>query len=218
MLLSLVEAEQFSLLSSFFSRIFAKEPDEERWQEFTSLKAISWLNKEARTDELKAFEGLQKSLDISLKSVILDYNRLFIGPDDLKAPPWASLYLSDKKHVFSSETLKVRSFYEKYQLNVGNNFHEPADHISFEFHFIAILFLHFQQAHEESKEYICRDICLFLENHFLPWLPLCLENIIQHAQTEFYKNAALLASFTIKDFQKLLDTAKTLSFDYKDER
>ncbi len=202
MQLSTDEIEQFSVLCSLFSRLTAQAPDEKLWQEFSEIKNMPWINTKAGGDEQKAFQALQGSLNENLDDIIIDYNRLFIGPDILKAPPWASVYLSEKKHIFSEETLKVKSFYEKYQMDTQLLTNEPADHISLEFRFMAILFSHLQQADAKNKEYILRDISLFLNNHFFPWVGLCLKDIKQNAQTDFYKNIAILASFTMGNLQK----------------
>lgn len=191
------KAEALLVANGLFSRLLAAAPDEKTWQEFLAIGQMAWVNENASPAELNIFENLQQSLNEDLNDVILDYNQLFIGPSEPKAAPWASLYLSEKKHVFSEETLKVKSFYEKYKME-GVFAHEPADHISLEFRFISLLLSHFLQADEKAKTYILRDLGLFLHHHFFPWAGLCLQNIEQNAQTNFYKNIAILAVFTLE--------------------
>ncbi len=205
MLLSKNEAEQLSIACSLLARFLMQAPNEETWQEFSALKQMTWVNTKAKQAEQRAFEALQTSLNEDLETVIVDYNRLFIGPDILKASPWASIYLSEKKYVFGQETLKVKHFYEKYQMDLPSALNEPADHIGFEFRFISILLTHFQKANKEARAYIEQDINFFVEKHFLSWVPLCLENIKQNAETSFYKNIAILALFIIEYLQKIID-------------
>ncbi len=199
-MLSQNQAASLSVACLLFSRFFGHAPDEEIWQEFSDIRHMGWVNEAACQDELDVFNNFQQSLNEDLQDVILDYNQLFVGPSELKAPPWASLYLSEKKHVFSEETLKVKSFYKKYQMK-GVHANEAADHIALELRFISLLLCHFEQADEASRLYILRDLTLFLRHHFFPWVSLkegmFLYNMEQYAQTQFYKNIGRLLIFTL---------------------
>ncbi len=188
----------------FMARIFISAPNAQIWQELQDIRHLDWIFEDATTDELQKFAAFQQSLDASLDALAVDHAQLFTGPAELKAAPWASVYMDQDQAVFGDETSHVRKFYDKYQMEVENKFKEPDDHLALEFQFIALILQHLELVDDaQSRQYILKDIHDFLHEHFLPWAPVCLDAVRQHAQTDFYKYAAILALFTIERLQKL---------------
>ncbi|HSO27591.1 MAG TPA: molecular chaperone TorD family protein, partial [Anaerolineales bacterium] len=68
-----------------------------------------------------------------------DYNRLFVGPAKVLAPPWESVYLTKERLIFQEQTLQVRGWFRRFGLEVENLYHEPDDHIGLELLFLAHL-------------------------------------------------------------------------------
>lgn len=60
------------------------------------------------------------------------FNRLFVGPSALEAPPFASVYLDTEPLVMSKTTLQVRKMYASIGLESPWKNKLPDDHISLE--------------------------------------------------------------------------------------
>jgi TorA maturation chaperone TorD len=125
-----------------------------------------------------------------------DYTRLFIGPVKPPAPPWESVY-RDADHLhFSKETLDVRDAYRRYNLLPKDFGREPDDHIGLELDFMHKLC-------EKAKEKACigdetglveilKDQKAFLDEHLLKWVPDWTRDVVDNAETDFYRGMALM--------------------------
>ncbi len=91
-----------------------------------------------------------------------DFNRLFIGPDVLQAPPYESCYRNPDKTLMQAETLKVREKYLRAGLAISRKNVEPDDFIGFELEFLLFLLS------DESGE-MTELTNQFLTEHLLVW-------------------------------------------------
>ena len=66
------------------------------------------------------------------EAVEFAFNRLFVGPAALEAPPFASVYLDTEPLVMSETTLEVREMYASIGLESPWKNRLPDDHISLE--------------------------------------------------------------------------------------
>lgn len=138
-----------------------------------------------------------------------EYNRLFIGPGHLPAPPWESVYRSREKIILDEHTLAVRKFYKKWQIVTQNKNKDPDDHIGFELEFISILIGKSIKALEDSNmEYLYstlqgqRD---FLISHLLIWVDEFSKKLAGGTEHPFYKGLALFTPKYLKMDKELLD-------------
>ncbi len=199
-----LQINELALVCFFLARIFLSAPDQQSWQELQDIKNLKWMLSDADDEELKDFSKFQQSLNENLDNLAVDYAQLFIGPDILKVPPWASIYMDKEQIVFGEQSVYVQKFYEKYHMQWQNNTQEPSDHLALELQFIGTILTHLDQAEDEgTQQYILHDLGLFLQDHLLPWAPQCLEKVQQHAKTDFYKISAKLASGVIQRLQML---------------
>ncbi|MFV0322014.1 MAG: molecular chaperone [Alphaproteobacteria bacterium] len=199
------QINQLSLASHFLGRLFFLAPSQEVWDELKEIKDMEWLFDDASEEELEYFEMLKNSLVMNLDEIAVDHAQLFTGPGDLKAAPWASIYVSEDKQVFGDETIAVREYYEKYQHKTPNPFREPEDHIGLEFQFIGMLLMHLNQALDnETYAYIMTDTQNFIAYHFIPWAPDCLMDVKNNAQTEFYQAIGGLAFLLMLRYKQIL--------------
>lgn len=141
-------------------------------------------------EELKAQESLE-AYEAKLRQ---DYTRLFIGPGEIKAPPWESVYRSQERLLFGEETLAVREFYQSFGVSIKNLYREPDDHLSLELEFMSWLCA---KALEELpggewKRYL-EGQEKFLREHLLEWVPAFTRDMENNAETAFFRG---LASFT----------------------
>jgi len=120
-----------------------------------------------------------------------DFDRLFVGPDHLLAPPWESVYLSQEKLMFGEETLDVRAFYARHGLQFVRKNKEPDDHLGLELIFLGELNTKAAQAAAENKkedlEYLNSEQKKFITEHLLRWLPALRQDIQQNAKSRYFK-------------------------------
>lgn len=124
-----------------------------------------------------------------------EHQRLFIGPNQLAAPPWASVYLGEEKIIFDEHTLKVRSFYRNWGLESVGLKRIPDDHIGLELEFMSALigktvtFLEKGQLGQADRALSAQE--QFLNEHLLTWVwDYCL--LLKRAGTHpLYQGLAL---------------------------
>ena len=131
-----------------------------------------------------------------LKELEWDFNRLFIGPGEMLAPPWESVHLSKTKLTFQDSTLKVRQLYREFGWQAPSIHREPDDHLALELAFLAQVS---ELAASGDERTGLTDIvrCLeaqrtILKDHLLRWAPACLALVDTHAETDYYRGVARL--------------------------
>ncbi len=131
-----------------------------------------------------------------------DYTRLFIGPGDVPAPPWESIYLGGERLHFSKNTLAVRNAYRKYNFLPARYGHDPDDHVGLELDFMHKLCELAKDKIEGNDEKGLLEILEgqknFLEDHLLKWVPAWTDDIMKNAETDFYRGAARLVDIWLK--------------------
>ena len=142
-----------------------------------------------------------------LDALTWDFNRLFVGPGEMLAAPWESVYRSKTKLTFQESTLQVRELYERFGLQAPAMHREPDDHLGLELAFVATLSdLAARAAAGSDAAGLTR--CFeaqkdFLQDHLLAWAPACLARVEQHAETDYYRGAALLALGSLAESARL---------------
>ncbi|RJR51702.1 MAG: molecular chaperone TorD [Desulfobacteraceae bacterium] len=129
----------------------------------------------------------------SMKELIGDYSRLFLGPFDTVAPPYGSVYLDPSNGVMGSSTAHVRDYYLASGLDISDDCGEAPDHISVELEFMHFLCikeagaanegdledaLHFSR---KQEEFIAQSMA---------WIHEFTERIRTRAGTAFYRGLA----------------------------
>ncbi len=129
--------------------------------------------------------GLTGQSDEELK---IEYARLFVGPFELIAPPYGSVYLEKKRRVMGDTTMAVNKMYQDAGLFMEVK--EAPDHIAVELEFMYYLC----QAEAEAKaqnhgEWARAGITMqseFMRTFLGPWIPAFCENIRQGTESGFY--------------------------------
>lgn len=119
------------------------------------------------------------------------YQRLFIGPDALPAPPWGSVYLDHESVIFGDSTLALRRWQSTLGIEVQQQQREPEDHIGLLLMLAAWL--------AESRP---EQITPLLAEHLLPWSGRFLTLLDENAQHPFYQGIARLTRLTLDDWQR----------------
>ena len=100
------------------------------------------------------------------------FNRLFVGPKALEAPPFASVYLENEPMVMGPTTMMVRSIYEMFGLASSYKNNLPDDHLSFELD--AALAMRMASRQAASPE-LARLRSFFVGRHMKTWVPAFAE-------------------------------------------
>jgi TorA maturation chaperone TorD len=139
---------------------------------------------------IQAINILEEMGQETIQTFEFDYNRLFVGPNRLLAPPYESTYRNYEGTIMQQETIKVRNFYHYEGLQVADEGQFPDDHIQFELELIC----HLLNRKEKSA-----DLKLFLENHFFKWVDKHCERIEDNSQNQI----TLAFAYLLKDFLQL---------------
>lgn len=148
-------------------------------------------------------ELLKRSAELGedAAAVRRDYNRLFLGPDILRAPPWESVHRSVDGLLFEAETLAVRRWYARHGLAAPRLNREPDDHIGLELEFLATLAQRALTALEENRpaeaQALVADHQAFLTEHVLAWGPAFMDQVRARAETAFYQGVGALGASTL---------------------
>ena len=136
-----------------------------------------------------------------------DFNRLFVGPGEMRAAPWESVYRSKTKLTFQEPTLAVRALYERFGFESPAIHREPDDHLALELDFLGALSgLAAEAARDGDGEQLAACFegqKLFLEQHLLAWAPRCLALVVEHADANYYRGAARLARGSLVESARL---------------
>lgn len=145
--------------------------DETRWGEL-----LSALAQESDCDQAAIAEGLRlmtRAAAAERRDMGFEMNRLFVGPDAPKAPPYESCYRNPERTLMTEETLRVRDFYLKAGVELTAKNTQPDDFIAFELEFLLRLLA---EGTEETRAQ-ARD---FLQRHLLVWIPDHVQEIRAH--------------------------------------
>ena len=136
-------------------------------------------------------------LNTFLKELQIEYSRLFVGPFQLDAPPYSSVYLDKQGLVMGESTQQAIEFYVKAGLDPALEIHEPPDHIRVELEFM--YFLLFRKVMDKNNQFL--DISYeFMEKHLTHWVFTFTNKIKDCTESKFYiRLAELLDSFLSKE-------------------
>ena len=142
-----------------------------------------------------------------LRRLTWDYNRLFVGPGEMLAAPWESVYRSKTKLTFQEPTLEVRALYERFGFESPAIHREPDDHLALELDFLAtlsVLAVEAARGGDAERLATCFETQqAFLQEHLLAWAPRCLALVVEHAETAYYRGAARLALGSLAESARL---------------
>jgi len=153
-------------------------------------------------------------------SLEVDYTRLFVGPFNVPAPPYGSVYLEGERQVMGASTADVRKRYLTAGLDLDAGFKDAPDHIAAELEFMHFLIFKAMEA-AGSGDFNQVITCLldqkyFLEIHLGAWIHDFSESVVENANTSFYRNLARATKTFIKEDYRKLSSALT-SWSYNSE-
>lgn len=104
-----------------------------------------------------------------------EFNRLFVGPQAVPAPPFASIYLEKEPQLMGRSTLEVREFYLGLGLAVPEG-GAPDDFLPYELDAWARLFtLELDEENDEARHALREARVWLVQEHMARWIPAFIE-------------------------------------------
>jgi TorA maturation chaperone TorD len=129
-------------------------------------------------------------------ALLLDYTRLFLGPNHIVAKPYGSVWLEGGNTVMGESTMAVLRLYEEGGFDMSEAFREVPDHIAAELEFLYLLIYRENEAHRNSEPEALRAKAdlrkRFLDGHLGLWVGPFTAAVRAGAQSSFYRQLAAL--------------------------
>lgn len=195
--LNLLELRSFSY--DLLRRVYLEEPSKPLMEEFQKgiidYFPFTKENHHIQNGVIDVRNYMEKfQMDRDYDKLHWDYTRLFIGPYEVKAPIWESVYLNKYGNLFQEETIRVRQMYLDYNFVSKQKGYEAEDHLGYELDFLYQL-VELAKEKVMNKEWseayqVLSHQKHFLQCHLLEWAPLFAKNVVTHTNTDFYKGMA----------------------------
>ncbi len=128
------------------------------------------------------------------EELLVEYARLLVGPNELLAPPYGSVYLEQGRKVMGESTARVMEFYKAEGLSMNEQFQNLPDHITAEMEFMYYLAYHEVEALEKNDRekalYFLNKQEDFLRTYLDGWVAPFCEKMRQGTENEFYQALA----------------------------
>ncbi|WML40192.1 molecular chaperone TorD family protein [Neobacillus sp. OS1-2] len=136
-----------------------------------------------------------------------EYQRLFVGPGPLAAPPWESYYRSKEQLLFEEWMYEIREQYHQFGLRYVKENNEPDDHLLLELEFMMFLAnLSLQETNPKKILELISSQIFFLEKHLTVWIPFFCAKVIENTTSRLYLGTAMvLVDFVCFDKTFLLE-------------
>jgi len=191
---SLQDHQAIALAGKILGSLFYYEPNHAAVSMIYPIwENQDWLNEwpSGELGQLQPIaELMQQGLHFEDESLNRAFQRLFIGPNSLKAPPWGSVYLDHENVIFGESTLELFQWQKGLGIAVELQQREPEDHIG-------LLLMQAAWLVENQPE----QLNVLLEQHLLPWSKRYLELFVEHAAHPFYQGLGQLTQITLQDWQ-----------------
>lgn len=178
----------FRLLAACFC-----EPEKELFIEQQVCDNLATLLENFSSEAANHARKMSSSLAaIEQTALAVDYSALFLGPFELQAPPYGSVYLEKKREVMGETTMEALQLYQRAGLQVEQK--EPADHIAIELEFMA--FVHGREAsalQSGTREEVSRNKDLrekFFTGCLKPWIADFCASVRKSSENAFYVSLA----------------------------
>ncbi len=131
-------------------------------------------------------------------ALLIDYTRLFIGPAQIVAKPYESVWLDVQESTMGNSTLEVLDIYRDGGFEIDDAFRDLPDHIAVELEFLYLLIFRENQAHRRGDLAELRAVDdlkrRFLHGHLGRWVGPFANAVRAGAETDFYRHLAELTA------------------------
>lgn len=126
-----------------------------------------------------------------VQTLLIDYTRLFLGPEQALAQPYGSVWLDGSQSLVQDSTLAVESLYEANGFALADDFSDLPDHVAVELEFLyAQLFREAQARRDDDADTLQAARAArktLLASHLGRWMPAFGAAVEAGAQTSFYR-------------------------------
>ena len=129
------------------------------------------------------------------EALSLAYARLFLGPFEILAPPYASFYIEPDQRLMGEVSQYVARTYAEAGLGPGHGPREAPDHAALEWEFMYYLTHQYVMTGEERWLELRRT---FRSTHLDHWMPSLTKAVAQAGEHEFYNAVAVLLTVLLK--------------------
>lgn len=169
---------------------------------FDGLLAATRLVDETLVPNAQALGEAFGSTD--LPTLLLDYTRLFLGPMEILAKPYGSVWLDSENKLMGDSTLALLDLYREAEFEMDDEFKDLPDHIAVELEFL------YQLIFRENEARLSGDSARlvttlgfkqrFLTQHLGAWVSQFANVAQKRAQCEFYRAlAGLTVDFVARE-------------------
>lgn len=178
----------FKLLAACFY-----EPDRHLFIEEKIGEKLGLLLDDLSPEGARAARGMKNCLEeLDQEHLSIDHAALFVGPFELAAPPYGSVYIEKNRRVMGESTMEAARYYQ--EAGLGVDVKEPPDHIAIELEFL--YYLCSKEAgfakdglHEEANR--LRDMqTRFYHDAMKPWVRSFCDAIRSGTENQFYVSLA----------------------------
>lgn len=181
---TITRGDSFKMLAACFY-----EPDQALFLEERACENLGSLLKKRSPGAAKAARDMELGLKSNTQDQLnVDYASLFVGPFELLAAPYGSVYTEENRRVMGDLTMQTLRFYQDAGLMV--DIKEPPDHIVIELEFM--YYLCNKEANAASDSLLdeagkYRDMQVqFFHEAMLPWIPQFCKSIRSGTVNPFY--------------------------------
>ena len=183
-------ADAFRLLSACYY-----EPDQKMLLEedlFGQLRAALEL---CLPDSADLADAMATSLqDTPQQDLLIDYAKLFVGPDVLLAHPYGSVYLDGPKILMGDSTIDVIARYQDADFAISPEFKEMPDHIAVELEFLYLLCFNealaqTEERNDDQQDWNQRRLA-FIHDHIGRWIDDFCDKLSNNTQFDYYRHLA----------------------------
>lgn len=159
---------------------------------FDNLLAATRLVDEAFVPHAQAMGEAFRATEA--QALLLDYTRLFLGPMDILAKPYGSVWLDQEKTLMNDSTLALLELYKEAGFEMDEEFKELPDHVAAELEFLYLLIFRENEslrAGDTTRREQASDLKKrFLNQHLGRWIGPFAAAMRGNAQTGFYPQLA----------------------------
>ena len=148
--------------------------------------------------------GMAKVLErADAQALSIAHAKLFLGPFELQAPPYGSVYLDENTRLMGDSTVAVMKMYQLAGLSLSDENREAPDHIAIELEFMYYLISREIQSFksgdtDEALEYL-RMQHKFNDKYLATWIgPFC-DKIRESSEDDSYKLLSMCLSIFIQN-------------------
>src|SRR5512134_859978 len=164
---------------------------------FDSMRAAA---EKIEPDLAARADRLGKAFAAEYEDLLLDYTRLYLGPTQIIAKPYGSVWLTGETTVMQDSTMAVLDLYKQGGFEIDEEFRELPDHVAAELEFLYLLIFREIQARLNSEAPEAGRMAelrrRLIDEHLGRWIEPFTAAVRGGAQSNFYRElAALTARF-----------------------